>query len=82
LRLQNKNHKTMNETILQQLNFHQQSMTRRAMRLVIISSVLIHIMLNAFAYVNNDPILKIEMPILSGVTIVAVLISMRLFRHD
>jgi uncharacterized integral membrane protein len=72
----------MNETTLQQLTISQQSMTRKAMRLVIISSILIHIMLNVFAYINNDPILKIEMPILSGVTIVAVLLGMRMFRHD
>ncbi|HLG33598.1 MAG TPA: hypothetical protein VI757_01855 [Bacteroidia bacterium] len=72
----------MSETVLQKLMTDQQLLTRRAMHVVLITSLFIHILLNVFAYYNRDPILKIEMPVLSGVTIIAILIGMRMFRHD
>lgn len=52
------------------------------MRVVLSVAIFAHIILNAFAYVNHDPILKVEMPILSGVTLLAILIGIRVFRHD
>ena len=71
----------MSENVLQNWLTARQITTRNAMRLVLISAFLIHIMLNVFAYINRDPILKIEMPVLSAVTIIAILIGMRVTKH-
>lgn len=71
----------MSEAILNEFLTTQKKMTRSAMRVVLSVALSAHILLNAFAYINNDPILKVEMPILSGVTIIAILISIRIFKH-
>ena len=71
----------MSETLLKQLQNDQQKMTRRAMRMVLIIASCIHILLNAFAYFNNDPLLKVEMPILTGVSVVVILIVTRMTKH-
>ena len=72
----------MSETIHKSLILDQQSMTRRAMRLVLSVSLCIHLLLNVFAYYNHDPILKVEMPVLSGITILAVLVSIKMSKHE
>lgn len=72
----------MSETVLKGFLTYQKKMTRNAMRVVLSVALISHIILNVFAYVNHDPILKIEMPILSGVTLLAILIGMRVFKHE
>jgi len=71
----------MSEALLKKLQSDQQNMTSRAMRLVLILGLGIHILLNAFAYVNNDPLLKVEMPILSAVSVLAVFTLIKMNKH-
>ena len=71
----------MSEALLKKLQSDQQRMTTSAMRLVLIIASCIHILLNVFAYINNDPLLKVEMPILTAVTIVAIFIGVKMTRH-
>ena len=70
----------MSEAVINQLINDQKSMSMRAMRVVLITTFCIHVLLNIFAYINHDPILKIEMPILSGVTIIAIIIGVKIFK--
>jgi hypothetical protein len=62
----------MSEALLKKLQSDQQMMTRNALRTVLILGLCIHILLNVFAYVNNDPLLKVEMPVLSAVSILVI----------
>ena len=55
-----------------QLHKEQETMNANATRLVILLSAFIHILLNVYAYMSEDPIIKIEMPIASAVTVVVV----------
>jgi len=71
----------MSETVLNEFLTYQKNMTRHAMRTVLIVALFSHIILNAFAYVNHDPFLKIEMPVLSGITLLAILFGMKVFKH-
>ena len=71
----------MSETVLKEFMTYQKNMTRDAMRTVLLVTLISHIILNVFAYLNHDSFLKIEMPILSGVTLLAILIGMRVFKH-
>ena len=71
----------MSETIFNEFLNYQKNMTRNAMGIVLSVALFSHIILNVFAYMNHDPILKIEMPILSGVTLLAVLIGIRVFKN-
>lgn len=71
----------MSETLLKNLQLQQRQMSSRAMYLVLTAAASIHIFLNVFAYLNHDPILKVEMPILSAITFAAVVISIKVFRH-
>ena len=71
----------MSEALLKKLQSDQQKMTSNAMRMVLIIAFCIHILLNVFAYINNDPLLKVEMPILNAVTIGVILIVTRITRH-
>jgi hypothetical protein len=71
----------MSEALLKKLQSDQQKMTSGAMRLVLILGLCIHILLNVFAYVNNDPLLKVEMPILTAVSILAVFTIIKTTKH-
>jgi hypothetical protein len=72
----------MSETVLKEFLSTQKKMTQNATRVVLSITLLAHIIINVFAYVNHDPILKIEAPILSGITLLAILIGTRVFKHD
>jgi hypothetical protein len=71
----------MSEALLKKLQSDQQKMTTRALRLVLILGLCIHILLNVFAYTNNDPLLKVEMPVLSLVSILAVFTIIKINKH-
>ena len=70
----------MSEQLLLRLQSDQNHMTRMAMRLVIGLSLLIHIGLNVYAQMSTDAFLKIEMPILTAVTVVAVFVGNVIFK--
>lgn len=71
----------MSEALLKKLQSDQQKMTSRAMRMVLILGLCIHILLNVFAYVNNDPQLKVEMPVLSAISVLAIFTIIKLTKH-
>jgi|KBSSwiStaDraftv2_1062776.scaffolds.fasta_scaffold385890_2 uncharacterized integral membrane protein len=71
----------MSETLLKELKSDQQRMTANAMLTVLIIGLCIHILLNVFAYVNKDPILKIEMPVLSAVSVLAIFLGVKMTKH-
>ena len=71
----------MSEALLKKLQSDQQKMTTRALQLVLILSLCIHILLNVFAYTNNDPLLKVEMPVLSVISIIAIFTIIKISKH-
>ena len=70
----------MSEQTLLQLNKEQKYMTRMATRMVLCTALFIHVLLNIYAYLTPDEFIKTEIPIASGVTVLAVIISFRLFK--
>ena len=71
----------MSEAILKKLQSDQQKTTNSAMRLVLVLSLCIHILLNVFAYVNNDPLLKVEMPVLSVISVLTIFSIIKFMKH-
>jgi hypothetical protein len=71
----------MSEALLKKLQSDQQKVTTNAMRTVLIIGLCIHILLNVFAYMNNDPLLKVEMPVLSAVTVLAIFAIIKMTKH-
>ena len=70
----------MSDQLLLQLKNEQQYMTRMATRLVLGLSLVIHILLNVYARMVDDDFLKMEVPVMSAVTIVAIIVSFRIFK--
>lgn len=71
----------MSEALLKKLQSDQQKMTSNAMRTVLIIGLCIHILLNVFAYINNDSLLKVEMPVLSAVSVLAIFSIIKWMKH-
>jgi hypothetical protein len=68
------------ETYDQYLNA-QRKMDRHGALLVLLTAAFIHIIINVFAYVNNDPFYKVEAPILTAISIIAIIVGLKLFSH-
>jgi hypothetical protein len=71
----------MSEALLKKLQSDQQKMTGNALRTVLITGLCIHILLNVFAYINNDPLLKVEMPVLSAISVLVIFGIIKMSKH-
>jgi hypothetical protein len=68
----------MTESTFHQLTLDQQLMTKQASRLVIGLSAFIHLLIFIYSQMSDDSFLKIEVPVMSAVTFITVLLIFRM----
>ena len=71
----------MTQETLARLQNEQTRMDRQATWTVIALAFIVHLILNIYAFVMNDAILKIEAPVMSVITAIAVIISLKFISH-
>jgi len=72
----------MTQETLNYLQTEQRKMNRQATWVVISLAASIHLILNIYAYLADDSILKIEAPVISIITIAAVIFGLKFFSHS